>query len=67
MKVYTICSTCIMDTTDPHIQFDEQGVCDYCNNFNDTIKPNWHTDAKGADALQALAAQIKADSKGAGF
>jgi N-acetyl sugar amidotransferase len=64
---YKICSRCIMDTSDPGIQFDSTGTCDYCTNFDATIAPNWHTDARGASALATLADQIRADSKGKDF
>jgi len=33
MKAYWMCRTCVMDTTDPDISFDEQGVCCYCRRF----------------------------------
>lgn len=43
-----ICSRCVMDTTDPDISFDENGVCNHCKkydelnvsagNFNDLVK-----------------------------
>jgi NH3-dependent NAD+ synthetase len=56
-----------MDTTDPNITFDEQGRCDYCNNFDATIKPNWHTDARGEAELAQLADKIRADGKGKDF
>ncbi len=29
-KSYQICTSCVMDTSDPHITFDEKGVCDFC-------------------------------------
>ncbi|MCG6574676.1 N-acetyl sugar amidotransferase [Pseudomonas sp. AF32] len=64
---YTICSRCIMDTSDPNIKFDEQGVCEYCNNFEKVIKPSWHTDARGQAELEALANKIKADGVGRDF
>ena len=64
---YQICTTCIMDTSDPGIHFDSDGKCDYCNNYAATIAPNWHTDARGTAALAQLAEQIKADSKGKDF
>lgn len=32
-KEYQICTKCILDTSDPGITFDDQGVCHYCNNF----------------------------------
>jgi N-acetyl sugar amidotransferase len=64
---YQICSNCIMDTSDPHIRFDARGWCDYCNNFEATIKPNWHTDARGEAELAQLADKIRADGKGKDF
>lgn len=64
---YTICSRCIMDTSDPNIKFDELGVCEYCNNFEKVIKPSWHTDARGQAELEALANKIKAHGVGRDF
>lgn len=64
---YQICSNCIMDTSDPNIIFDENGVCDYCNNFNLTIKPNWLTDQRGEVKLMEFAKRIKADTNGRDF
>lgn len=64
---YRICTKCIMDTSDPNIHFDEQGVCDYCNNFKNTIKPSWHTDEKGAEELRQLATKIKKEGEGKDF
>lgn len=62
-----ICARCIMDTSDPYITFDSEGICDYCLNFNKEIKPNWHTDARGEKELFALAEKIKAQGKGKDF
>lgn len=56
-----------MDTSDPHIHFDANGVCEYCRNFEETILPNWDTGPGGAQALAALAERIKADGKGKDF
>ncbi|MFA7351322.1 MAG: N-acetyl sugar amidotransferase [Methylotenera sp.] len=64
---YKICNNCIMDTSDPNIKFDERGWCDYCNNFHSTIKPNWHTDARGERELMNLAEKIKQQGKGKDF
>ena len=51
-----------MDTSDSQIQFDKKGVCDYCNNFNSKIKPNWHTDSRGVQKLEEISERIKKDS-----
>ena len=40
-----------MDTSDPNIRFDEQGNCDYCNNFDASILPNWHAELKDEHRL----------------
>ena len=56
-----------MDTSDSNIQFDEHGLCDYCNNYKSTIAPNWHTDAVGRKELMQLAERIKAEGKGREF
>jgi len=64
---YKICKVCIMDTSDPCIQFDDQCVCDYCNNFRSEILPNWHPDGRGAAELEALAVKIKKQGEGKDF
>ncbi|WP_249410656.1 hypothetical protein [Pseudomonas sp. St316] len=56
-----------MDTSDPNLSFDEQGVCEYCNNFEKVIKPSWNTDGRGQAELKALADKIKADGVGRDF
>ena len=64
---YQICTSCIMDTSDPKIVFDRDGVCDYCNNFRNQIQPSWHTDERGERALVALAERISVAGKGRDF
>lgn len=55
----TICSRCVMDTTDPNINFDENGICDHCHDFETAVKPNWHTDEQGKSELEAIIKKIK--------
>lgn len=61
---YGICLHCIMDTTDPNITFDEQGLCDYCRNFYANILPSWHPDEIGERMLAPLIEKIKKEGKG---
>lgn len=56
-----------MDTSDPNIRFDEHGWCDYCNNFESTIRSTWHTDQRGADALKLLSDKIRQEGMGKDF
>ena len=62
-----ICTNCVMDTTDSKIVFDENGVCDHCNDFYNNVKPNWHTDAKGRADLEVIVKKIKQDGEGRDF
>jgi N-acetyl sugar amidotransferase len=64
---YAICQNCIMDTSDQNISFDKRGWCDYCNNFELLVKPNWHTDSYGNSQLMHLANTIIEDGKGKDF
>ncbi len=37
-KDYQICVNCVMDTSDPEIHFDNDGVCNYCRDYFDKRK-----------------------------
>ncbi|PMC15697.1 N-acetyl sugar amidotransferase [Oligella urethralis] len=63
-REYQICTRTVMDTSDPHIVFNDKGESDYCTNFDENIKPNWHTDERGHKELMDMAEKIKADGKG---
>lgn len=66
-RPYQICTKTIMDTSDPNIIFDENGVSDYYHNFQSVILPNWHTDEKGHTELMVMAEKIKKEGKGKDF
>lgn len=62
-----ICANCVMDTTDSMIVFDENGVCDHCNTFYRQTQPNWHTDDRGRQELDALVERIQQAGAGRDF
>lgn len=64
---YCICSNCIMDSSDPAISFDDNGTCDHCHDFQNYVKPNWHTDEKGRKDLLEIIAKIKTEGKNKEF
>jgi N-acetyl sugar amidotransferase len=66
-RVYQICTKTIMDTSDPNIVFDENGISDYYHNFHNTMLPNWHTDERGEKELMRIAEKIKKDGIGRDF
>ncbi|NJK42251.1 MAG: N-acetyl sugar amidotransferase [Aquincola sp.] len=67
MSRYQICTSCVMDTTDSLIRFDERGVCDHCITFRTKVQPHWHTDERGERELRELVRTIKASGKGKDF
>lgn len=56
-----------MDTSDPNIVFDENGISDYYHNFHNNILPNWHTGQKGEKQLMFMAEKIKKEGIGKDF
>lgn len=62
-----LCTNCVMDTSDPDITFDAQGVCDHCRTFYAEVQPNWHTDERGRRELARIVDEIKRDGAGKDF
>lgn len=58
-KEYKICINCVMDTTDPEIEFDKDGVCNHCRRFEKEIEPRWFPDEIGKKKLDDMIEQIK--------
>ena len=60
----TVCTRCVMDTSDPDIRVDSAGGCNHCR-FAEQVLPTvqW-TDAASETALAAIAARIRAAAKG---
>ncbi len=66
-KELQICKNCVMDTTDPKIVFDGNGVCDHCNTFHRDIEPFWQPNDHGWKQITAKAEKIKEYGKGKDF
>lgn len=62
IQPYRICTRCIMDTSDPEIQFDEKGVCNHCKGYDAANAALQKIDK--AKALEAIVSRIKEDGKG---
>ena len=64
MRPYQVCSRCVMDTTDSVIEFDENGVCQRCREYDQRILPQWNH-GKGHEAeLEKLLSRIKKSGEG---
>lgn len=53
-----------MDTTDPWIEFDEEGVCSHCHRFEDEIKPHWFPNDEGKRRLYEIAEKMRTYGRG---
>ena len=62
-STYRICTRCIMDTSDPGIEFDERGICNRCREYEvllaTTTPPPQQRDA----LLAQLVEQIKSEGR----
>jgi N-acetyl sugar amidotransferase len=65
-RPYQICTRTVMDTTDPEITFDENGVSSHALHYDRTMKRYVDAATRGAraDELAALVARIKAAGAG---
>jgi len=60
----TVCTICVMDTTDPNITFNEKGVCDRCNQFYKDILPSWNYGKDKSRELNELVEKMKKQGRG---
>lgn len=61
---YRICRQCVMDTSDPGIRFDADGICDHCRNFRERIVPVWKYGLGREHELERMVERIRRDGRG---
>lgn len=61
---YRICTRCVMDTSDPGIEFDEQGICNHCRAAAHRLRRQLLPPARRRDAFDRLIADVKAAGRG---
>ena len=62
-RKYQVCTRCVMDTTDPDISFDEQGVCNHCHEFDEVTSKRWFPNEVGKEKLNAIFEKIKQEGR----
>ncbi len=60
---YRICKRCIMDTTDPDIIFNEEGICNHCMDYDAKAANFWKPGVEGRKEIDAIVAAIKEEQK----
>lgn len=63
MREYRMCNRCVMDTTDPDIVFDKDGICNHCSNAINIYK-SIVDDKERSKKLNVIVDQIKSSAKG---
>ncbi len=63
-RPYQICTRCVMDTSDPRIDFDADGVCHHCHSFDESRASRLLEGAEGARVWQESIAAMKAAGRG---
>lgn len=53
-----------MDTSDPAIAFDADGLCNHCRTFDQVTRTQWFPNEEGARRWEAMAAQIRQAGQG---
>ena len=63
IRTYQICKRCIMDTTDPNIEFDVDGFCNHCSDAISRAETSWFPNAEGEKKLKSIVREIKESQK----
>lgn len=61
---YRICTRCVMDTTDPEIVFDADGVCNHCHRHLQDMATKVFSGEDGRQRLERLADDVRKRHKG---
>jgi N-acetyl sugar amidotransferase len=62
-RPYRICARCIMDTSDPEITFDQDGVCSHCHEYERRVAADVLPQPAGERRLEETAERIKRDGR----
>lgn len=63
MSQYKVCKRCIMDTSDPNIAFNNEGVCNHCLNYDIELPKRVFSGELAEQKLKELIRRIKIEGK----
>ncbi len=64
---YQVCNYCVMDTSDPDIQFDAKGRCNHCRTYDARAKEETHEPAVAEHLLTQLIGRIRDAGRGRNY
>jgi aminotransferase len=62
-RQYQECARCVMDTSDSEIQFQSNGECSYCQEFDTETSLRWFPNDEGEKLLDDIYAKIRHESR----
>lgn len=66
-RTYQLCSRCIMDTSDPEIEFDVSGTCNHCRRADELLATRMPAYKTGVYRVDRVAEEMKARGRGAPY
>lgn len=63
MSKVIVCSRCVMDSTATEIEFDQNGVCNFCRHYDEVLVNDLFADKNGQEKLDKLISRIKRKGK----
>ena len=66
-RPYQICTRCVMDTTDPLIEFDDQGHCNMCTEYLQTRLPYLRERQAPTDSIEDLFDRVRQAGRGSKY
>lgn len=67
LRSYIQCGRCVMDTSDPEITFDGDGICNHCTEFIDKRAKHKYQGTKSDQELDRIVNKIKSAGRGSEF
>ena len=64
MTARRICTRCVMDTSDPNIVFDENGVCSHCHDYDNRVNAHIPSVVEAKRRLAELVDTIRKEGAG---
>lgn len=62
-RSYQQCNRCVMDTTDPNIVFDDEGICNHCEEYKNIRAAHSYMGEQSDNTFNSLISKIKAKGK----
>src|SRR5262245_24875095 len=63
-RPYQICTSCVMDTHDPAVRFNAEGVCHHCTDFEERRDSRMESGDAGEKAFDRIVTAMKAAGEG---